>query len=293
MIVGVCSDKGSPGATTLSVALGLVWPGERLVVEADPSGGSLTFRMARSAGEPMLGPEPSVASLGAACRLGLPAGTVSRYTQTTMLGVPVIPGPLTAERLLPMRGLWALIGAELAGWSGTAVADLGRMQPGNAAAPLAQAATAVLLVGRGDVEGLYGLRERAADLAQLLGDPTRDRPSLAVVVTGPPRTRTEALRAAGEMLTAAGSPVPVAGFLADDPAGAKGLWAGQVTRKVAGSDLIRSATGIAETLIRWWPHLAGHHPVATEDAEAGAAGAADQQMPAGSASAGAAAGVRR
>ena len=149
MIVAVCADKGAPGVTTLAVALGLVWPGRRLVMEADPSGGSLTFRHPRCrdpAGCSAL--EPSVASLGAACRLGLSPAAVARYVQPTTLGVDVIPGLLTPERYEPIRGLWPQIGAKLAGWPGTVIADLGRMQPGNAAMPVAQAATAVLLLGR-------------------------------------------------------------------------------------------------------------------------------------------------
>ena len=48
MIVTVCSDKGSPGVTTLAVAIGLVWPVPRLVLEADPAGGDLAFRMRRT-----------------------------------------------------------------------------------------------------------------------------------------------------------------------------------------------------------------------------------------------------
>jgi hypothetical protein len=30
VIVAVCADKGSPGVTTLALALGVVWPGERV-----------------------------------------------------------------------------------------------------------------------------------------------------------------------------------------------------------------------------------------------------------------------
>lgn len=274
MIVAVCADKGAPGVTTLAVALGLVWPGRRLVLEADPSGGSLTFRTRGVGTGGMLSLEPSVASLGAACRLGLSPASVARYVQPTTLGVDVIPGVLTPERYEPIRGLWPQIGAQLAGWPGTVIADLGRLQPGNAAMPVAHAATAVLLLGRADTEGLFGLRERAADLVHQLGDPSRDRPSLSVVLTGPVKQRKDAVRAAEQMLTAAGIPVPVAGYIAEDPAGAQGLWDGQVTRRVAGSELVRSARALAETVIGWWPHLAVPEPTPTapEEPAAPAAG---------------------
>ncbi len=260
MIVGVCSDKGSPGATTLAVALGLVWPGDRAVVECDPSGGALTFRMRHGLSGEMLYPEPTIASMAAVVRMGISGDGIRRFCQPTSLGVPVIPGPLTAQKWVPVRGLWPQIAQELQGWSGTAIADLGRMQPGNAALPIAQAATAVLLVGRADTEGLYGLRERAASLAHVLGDPNRDRPSVAVVVTGPPSSRHQATKAVKEMLASAGSPVPVAGFFAHDPAGAARFWAGEVTKKVAKSELIQSAQALTETVFGWWPELAPAEP---------------------------------
>lgn len=255
MILGVCSDKGSPGASTLAVALGLVWPGDRGVAECDPSGGVLTFRMRHATSGGSLEPEPTVASMAAAARMGVSTEGIRRFCQDTSLGVPVMPGPLTAARWVPVRGLWPQIAQELQGWSGTVVTDLGRMQPGNAALPVAQAATAVLLLGRGDAEGLYGLRERAASLAHVLGDPNRDRPSVAVVVTGPPSARREATKAVTNMLAAAGSPVPVVGFFAHDPSGAARLWAGEVTKKLARSELIGSAQALAETVISWWPEF--------------------------------------
>ena len=39
MIVTVCADKGSPGVSWTATVLGMVWPGERVLLEADPSGG--------------------------------------------------------------------------------------------------------------------------------------------------------------------------------------------------------------------------------------------------------------
>ena len=172
VIVGVCSDKGSPGVTTLAVALGLVWPGEQcLVIECDPSGGVLSFRMQHAEVGGLLQPEPTVASLASVVRRGLSGDGLRRFCQPTTLGVPVIPGPLTAQRWVPVRGLWPQIAKELADWSGTVIADLGRMQPGNAALPVAQAASAVLLVGHADVEGLFGLRDRAGVVGACAGRP--------------------------------------------------------------------------------------------------------------------------
>ena len=76
MIVSVCSDKGSPGVSTLATVLGLVWPGPRVVVEADTAGSDLSFRLRPTAADSgvlggHLAPDPSIASLATAARLGL------------------------------------------------------------------------------------------------------------------------------------------------------------------------------------------------------------------------------
>ena len=87
------------------------------------------------------------------------------YAQDTTLGVPVVPGVLSAERFRALRGLWPRVADELAAWSGTAIADLGRLQPGNPAMPLAQSSTAVLLLTTANLEGLYHVRDRVAELS--------------------------------------------------------------------------------------------------------------------------------
>ena len=81
-----------------------------------------------------------------------------------------------------------------------------------------------------------------------------------MVVTGRPRQRKEALAQARYLLDAVGSPIPVAGFLPDDPAGAEALERGEVTRRLLGTELVRAARSLAETVLGWWPQL-----VATPD----------------------------
>ena len=192
MIVSVCSDKGSPGVTTLAAALWLVWPGERVLLDADTAGGDLPFRLwSNGSGAPRerLSSSPSIASLATAARLGLTAAGPLPFAQDTSLGVPVVPGALSAERFRPLRAMWPRVAAELAAWPGTVIADLGRLQPGNDALPVAQQSTAVLLVTRVDLESLAHLRDRVAELAGSVGDPGRDRSPVGVVVTGPPKAR--------------------------------------------------------------------------------------------------------
>ena len=258
MIISVCSDKGSPGVSTLAAALGLVWPGERVLLDADAAGGDLPFRLwsaVPGAPRERLSSSPSIASLATAARLGLTVAGPLPFAQDTSLGVPTVPGALSAERFRPLRGMWPRVAAELASWSGTVIADLGRLQPGNDALPVAQQSTAVLLVTRVDLESLAHLRDRAAELAGSVGDPNQDRSPVGVVVTGPPKARRFSLEQARQVLASIGSPVPVVGFLPFDPVGAQGLWAGVMTRRFAGSDLVRSVRSVAESVLTSWPSL--------------------------------------
>jgi len=275
MIVTLCSDKGSPGVTTLAVALGMVWPVPRLVLEADPAGGDLAFRMRHTDGGGPLNPDPSAATLAAAVRAGLAEKDLPGYAQPTTLGVPVIPGVLSPERGAPLRPLWPRVAGVAAAWPGTVFADIGRAQPGNPALPLARSATCVLLLARASLEGFYHLRDRVGELSQVVGDPqsqrseSAPRPStprspLAVVVTGRPRQRKEALAQARYLLDAVGSPIPVVGFLPDDPAGVEALDRGEVTRRLLGTELVRAARSLAGTVLGRWPELTATAPEAAE-----------------------------
>lgn len=256
MIVSVCADKGAPGVTDLTTVLGVVWPGARVLLEADSAGADLPFRLRHADGDRLLDAQPSVSSLAADCRGGLPDAGLLRYAQRTTLGVPVVPGALSAEGLEPVARLWPRVAEAAAEWDGTVLADLGRLQPGNPAAALARASTVVLLLVRPDLAGLYHLRDRVGELAGSLGQGELQRSPIAVVVRSragaPGRSAVAQVR---QMLDAAGSPVPVAGVYAEDPAGIALLREGQLTRRLVGSDLLRSARGLAQTVLSWWPQL--------------------------------------
>ena len=256
MIVSVCADKGAPGVSDLATVLGLVWPGPRLVLEADCSGADLPFRLTHGDGDRLLDAHPSVLSLAADARGALPDGGVLRYTQPTSLGLPVLPGALSAEGFAAMARLWPRVAELAAGWDGTVIADLGRFQPGDPAAPIARASTVLLLLARPDLAGLYHLRDRVAELAGTYGNPAAERNPVAVVVRAPSgHTGKTAVGQVRQLLEAAGSPIPVVGVFADDPAGVALLRAGQLSRRLLGSELIRSGRSLAETVLAWWPQL--------------------------------------
>ena len=270
MIVAVCSDKGAPGGTTLAVALGMVWPGQRAVVEADVAGGDLALRVRSPSGE-FLTPTPSLASLSTAARMGI--ADPAAHWQLTSLQVPVIVGPPSARRYRAVRSAWPVVASSLADWSGTAIADLGRLDAADPSVPVAQSAALALLVTRYDVEGLARLRDRVDE--SVLPAPMDDgRTRVGVVVLAASRQADEAIAETRKVLDSVGSPVPVAGAVAWDPRSAAALWSGTVTRRLAGGELIRSTRALAESVMTRWPEVA-----AASIAEAPGDGAQDAATP--------------
>lgn len=258
MIVAVCADKGSPGVTTTATALAAVWPGERVLLEADPSGGDLALRL-RSPEDGELAVSPTVTSLAADAREGVAAGALARYAQPTGLGFAVLIGPPTAEGMEPVARLWPRVADAAQTWPGTVIADVGRLQLRHAASPLAAAATAVVLVTRAAArEDLYHVRERASELAGRLGQGPHGRSPLAVVVVCTSASAGSAIAQVQQVLAsqAATSTIPVAGAIAMDRRAVDAL-RGMPGRRLASSDLLRSARAVTETLIGWFPELVG------------------------------------
>ena len=51
------------------------------------------------------------------------------------------------------------------------------------------------------------------------------------------------------------STIPVAGFVVEDTRGVAALRAGEMTKRLAGSGLLRSASTLSQTLRGWFPEL--------------------------------------
>ena len=85
---------------------------------------------------------------------------------------------------------------------------------------------AVLLLTAASLEGLYHVRDRVAELSATTGDPGRRRSNVGVVVTGELRDRRSGMEQVRQVLASIGSPAPVIGFVAHDPAGARGCGRG-------------------------------------------------------------------
>ncbi|WP_245976453.1 carbon monoxide dehydrogenase maturation protein [Amycolatopsis palatopharyngis] len=190
MLIAVCSVKGSPGVTTLAVALAAQWPQaestRRLIAEVDPSGGDLAMRFGLSA-------TPGLVSLAAAARRTHGPGVVWEHTQALPGRARVLAAPpgggharaalstLTATPNGP-----SLLHA-VAGEAGVVVlADCGRVDPGSPAEAIARRADALVLV-----TGTQGddLAHTAARLGELAG--WTPRPGLLLTGEGYPTVDVE------------------------------------------------------------------------------------------------------
>ena len=148
MLVAVCSLKGSPGVTTLCLALAARWTGphQPVVVEIDPAGGDVLARF-------RLRDQPGLVSLAAAARHSRDAGLVWRHAQRLPAGLAVVPGPVGAEQA--QAALRELAGAgQPTGIVRSAadrpdvvvIADCGRVDPGSPVLPVIRSADAMLLL---------------------------------------------------------------------------------------------------------------------------------------------------
>jgi hypothetical protein len=251
VILTVCADKGAPGVSTTATVLGMVWPGERVLLEADPSGGDAVLRLRTPEGQ-LLARQPALRGLAVDARSGTLPTSLLNYAHQTSLGVPVIPATdMRTEDFALIARQWPAVASAGDQWSGAVIADLGRLQEDNSAGPVAAASTIVLLIARATPEGLYHLRERASALAARLGQGIHGRSPLTVAVICPAREHSTRLRDVKGHLAAEAttSTIPVAGWIAEDPRGVQALREGQLTKKLAGSDLMSSARELTQTLL--------------------------------------------
>ncbi|WP_205661202.1 carbon monoxide dehydrogenase maturation protein [Amycolatopsis vastitatis] len=209
MLIALCSVHGSPGVTTLAVALAAHWPDSahtrRLIAEIDPAGGDLAARFHLPA-------TPGLASLAAAARRHHRPEVVWEHTHQLPGGARVLAAPpgsghaRTALHTLAMAQPQLLPAA--AGEPGVIVlADCGRADPGTPAEPIARRADALLLLSGTHGEDLAHTAARLTELARWT-----PRPGLLLTGDGYPTAEVE--RELG---------VPTIGRLPHDPAAAATL----------------------------------------------------------------------
>lgn len=224
-LICLTGSKGSPGATTLAVALTSSAPAETgrvLLIDADPDGGDLAALLGA-------GTNPGMVTLAAATRHRFAPDEVERHAQPigdtiSLLAAPPTPDQAAATLSSLGRGF-----AEALTHS-PAVADLGRWRPDSPASELVRAAAATVLVVRPTVAGVAHARWVYADLS------SRCR---RVVVA----TRGERPYGAEEVAAALGAESAV--FVPVDRAAVSVLAGGRWARR---SPLGRSARALGDSL---------------------------------------------
>lgn len=165
MLVAVAARKGSPGVTTLSALIGAYWHQQgatRLVLEADPSGGSLAARWSVAHG---LTWDPGLLSLSTSRQAMsldlLPAVAQQLADDLWVAAAP--PGPDQVEAGLLRLGDTGAAGLAAAHGLVT-IADCGRLRPTMASMVLARRAALTVLVCRPRLDEVHALVPAVAEL---------------------------------------------------------------------------------------------------------------------------------
>ncbi|HWC36415.1 MAG TPA: hypothetical protein VG650_16530 [Mycobacteriales bacterium] len=254
MIIAVASDKGSPGASTLSLLMGICWPGDRVVVELDACGADLPYRVAGTDGQP-LAASPTITTLAVDSRPGAAGQPLLRYAQVAGCGVPLVVGETSAARFTRIASHLPAVVDVLAAAPETVIVDLGRLSSTSPVLSCARSAAVTVLVSHADTSSLGHLRERVEDLAAELGGSHRLRTPLAVVVRADRRDAHAAEVRVSKLLASVGSPTVVLGVVPDDAPGVAALHTGAVSRRVSRSSLFTAAREVVARLRATWPEL--------------------------------------
>ncbi len=235
MLIAVCSVKGSPGVTTLAIALAACWPQpvRCVLVECDPSGGDVATRFS-------LASSPGLVSLAAAARRRTDPALVWQHTQSLPGGLPVVVAPPGAdqaraalEALVPDGSSEFAMFGELAASPGVVViVDCGRVDPASAVVPVAWSADAMVVVSRAHADALAHLATRLATVGRW-----SRRPALVLTGSGYPTSAVE--RELG---------VPVIARVPEDRRGAAALSGRSAGRGPSRSPLGRTAVRVAAVL---------------------------------------------
>jgi hypothetical protein len=224
------------------MAVAALWSRPSVLVECDPAGGDVAWRMPDPNGSP-LDPQGGLLSLLAAGRKSFHPGLVMAHSQTIVGGLGVVTGVVTPEQAAGVRQ-WEQLAALFAEVPGVdVVADLGRIGAATPQNALLQTAAAVLMVVDTVPSNVVHLRERLSRLHQTAGPM---QPPVYVAVVSPPK-RGRAVREVREALERSTAPVAGVHHLAHDRSGAA-FFLGQVRGNPQRTNLVRSLRPVVEVL---------------------------------------------
>jgi hypothetical protein len=243
MLIAVCCDRGAPGSTTTSLALGVSTPEPTIVVEADPYGGDLAVRCVAPGGRGGAFPAiPTVLTLATEARTALGPGLVASKAHEFTGSTRVVPGHFSAEQAAGVLN-WAPLAEALRMSASRVVADLGRIHASSPSVPVAAAADVVVMVTRPEVGAVMHLKDRLERLAPVLAKIRNAPPVVVPVVVTPKRIAGSVVEQVGRMLAPSSAAGVIAGigWIALDPAGVEAMHSGQVGGKNARTPLLKSA----------------------------------------------------
>lgn len=248
-MIGIASIKGAPGVTSTALAVAAAWPRPVVLVEADPAGGDLAYRV-RPAHGTALAAGQGLVQLAAAVRAGgEPTGLeVTGQAQTLACGVSVVQGVSTAAQARGLAGLWATIAAACRRADVDVIVDLGRLDRSSAVLPIAAACDVLLPVATATLDSVMHLAEGIGDLSGAL---VTHRPvTIRPVVVGPDVDGVRDCGDVDELLDQRGMPALPALPVPYDPRGLVRLESGErpTGRRARSSLLMRSAAAIADEL---------------------------------------------
>lgn len=258
MLVTLCADKGAPGVTTTAVALALTWPRPVTLVEADPAGADLPYRL-RSTTADRLSLKAGLVSYAVAVRAGGGGANLAAHTQTADGDLHVVIGPAGPEQAAALGRDWRGVATGLAGHrTADVIVDAGRLiSPSSPAMAVATASDRVVLVVADTAEAAAHLRHGVHTLTAALNAATTDGQSraadrLGVFVVASGHTGRSPQAAAQQVrdvlrATPGASHVPVWGALPYDLKAAA-ILSGHTTGRLRRRPLLKHAATCAAAL---------------------------------------------
>ncbi|MGO9873852.1 MAG: hypothetical protein ACLPVY_08630 [Acidimicrobiia bacterium] len=158
--IAVTGTKGSPGATTLALALSAITATRSpLLVEADPAGGDIAVRCGLTLDAGLL-------TFAASGRRGFDQATIDAHAQLLPCGTAALLAPTSAEQAASaLASIGPALDETLRNPASLVIVDGGRWDPRSPAAEVVAAASAVLLVLRPTLESVEHARWQLTSLA--------------------------------------------------------------------------------------------------------------------------------
>ena len=243
-MIGVCNLKGAPGGSTLALLTRALWPGQAVLVEADPVGGEFALSLAGPGGQ-ALPAKPCISDLALSAAQRMPSIEQVWAAALETAAGPVVCGLPSAQPMGTLLGEYGRHLAALLAGEPDVVVDAGRLAPDTASLPLLAAANVVAVVVPDRPEALF----RLADLLPGLGSVLRvaeDVRSVVVPVVATQRGQAAA-REVDEAMAQHHIPTRPARWIAWDAKAVPAVRGGDLAR-VQRSALVRSARTVVETL---------------------------------------------